>query len=56
MKYWSDVPDNSDRFGQYLDDLDWLDFVELLQGKTMRVFYSNVYEMRGLLQKTSHCV
>ena len=55
MEYWSDASDNSDRFGQYLDDLDWLDFVELLPGKAMRVFSSNVYGMRGLLQKTSHC-
>ena len=55
MEYWSDASDNSDRFGQYLDDLDWLNFVELLPGKAMQVFSSNAYEMRGLLQKTSHC-
>ena len=55
MEYWLDALDNSDRFVQYLDVLNWLDFVELLPGKAMRVFSSNVYEMRGLLQKTSHC-
>ena len=36
MEYWSDASDNSDRFGQYLDDLDWLGFVELLQGNVMQ--------------------
>ena len=33
MECWLDALDNSDRFGQYLDNLDWLDFVELLPGK-----------------------
>ena len=32
---WSDASDNSDKLSQYLDDLDWLDFVELLPGKVM---------------------
>ena len=32
---WSDASDNSDRFSKYLDDLDWLDFAELLPGKAM---------------------
>ena len=41
-------------FLQYLDNLDWLVFVELLPGRAMRVFSSNVYEMWGLLQKRKH--
>ena len=51
MEHWSDASEDSDRFGQFLDNLNWLVFVELLPGKTMRVFSNNVYEMRGLLQK-----
>ena len=35
MEYRSDASDNSDRFGQYLENLDWFDFVELLPGKAM---------------------
>ena len=45
MEHWSDASKDSDRFVQYLDNLDWLLFVELLPGKTMRVLSSNVYFM-----------
>ena len=55
MENWSDASKDSDSFVQYLDNLDWLVIVELLPGKAMQVFSSNVYEMQGLLQKTSHC-
>ena len=33
MEYWSDASEDSDRFVQYLYNLDWLEFVELLPGK-----------------------
>ena len=45
MEHWPDASEVSDRFVQYLDNLDWLVFVELLKGKAMHVFSSNVYEM-----------
>ena len=35
MEHWSDASEDSDRFVQYLDNLDWLVFVELLPGKAM---------------------
>ena len=35
MEHWSDALEDSDRFVQYLDNLDWLVFVELLPGKVM---------------------
>ena len=35
MENWSDASEDSDRFVQYLDNLDWLLFVELLSGKAM---------------------
>ena len=45
MEHWSNASEDSDRVVQYLDNLDWLVFVELLPGKAMLVFSSNVYEM-----------
>ena len=35
MEHWSDASEDSERFVQYLDNLDWLVIVELLPGKAM---------------------